>query len=124
MANALKMFRERKMVGQKQETFSGRSNDVVPTGDVNEADDRVKLEYRDAKGRKMTPKEAFRYICWNFHGKRPSKNKQEKRLKKEKGLRKSQVADGTNTGLMKSLKVAQQTTQQAHMVLNFKKPES
>ena len=37
--------------------------------------EKLDLEYRDDNGRIMTPKEAFRYLCWIFHGKKPGKNK-------------------------------------------------
>ena len=37
--------------------------------------EKLDLEYRDDSGRIMTPKEAFRYLCWIFHGKKPGKNK-------------------------------------------------
>ena len=45
--------------------------------------DRIKLEYRDDRGKLMTKKEAFRHMCWKFHGKGPSRNKIEKSLKKD-----------------------------------------
>lgn len=35
----------------------------------------------------MTPKEAFRYQCWIFHGEGPSKNKIEKKKRKELTIR-------------------------------------
>ncbi|KAH8076119.1 hypothetical protein JL721_105 [Aureococcus anophagefferens] len=38
----------------------------------------IKLEYRDADGRLLTRKEAFRQMCHKFHGKGPGKKKQEK----------------------------------------------
>jgi hypothetical protein len=41
----------------------------------------VKLEYRDEFGRKLTQKEAFRQICYRFHGYGPGKKAKEKRLK-------------------------------------------
>jgi hypothetical protein len=43
--------------------------------------DGVKLEYRDEFGRKLTQKEAFRQICYRFHGYGPGKKAKEKRLK-------------------------------------------
>lgn len=35
----------------------------------------IKLEYRDEKGRLLNVKEAFKYMCWTFHNKKPGKNK-------------------------------------------------
>ena len=44
----------------------------------------INLEYTDDSGRKLqTPKEQFNYMCYKFHGKGPSKNKIDKRLKKK-----------------------------------------
>ncbi|EAN32049.1 SART-1 family protein [Theileria parva strain Muguga] len=42
----------------------------------------VQLNYLDEYGNEMTPKEAFKKISWIFHGKRPSKKKQEKMRRK------------------------------------------
>ncbi len=41
----------------------------------------VALTRKDEFGRIMTPKEAFRQLCYSFHGIRPSLNTKEKRLK-------------------------------------------
>ena len=64
----------------KKEFQYGRANDKEL--DVNNGEDRVKLEYRNASGQLMKPKEAFRYLCAIFHGTGPGKNKIEKRKKK------------------------------------------
>ena len=64
----------------KTEELAGRSKDarmVDPSSKV----DGVKLEYRDEFGRKLTQKEAFRQICYRFHGYGPGKKAKEKRLK-------------------------------------------
>lgn len=56
-----------------------------PTNEFKEKDNykpNVKLEYIDDNGRLLNEKEAFRYLSHKFHGKGPSKNKIEKRLKK------------------------------------------
>ena len=64
-----------------------RAEDIIGRGTDrkdNEFDDqknKVNLEYRDQQGRLMTPKEAFRYMCRIFHGKKPSRNNLEKRHK-------------------------------------------
>lgn len=42
--------------------------------------DDVRLEYRDEFGRSLGPKEAYKQLSWAFHGKKPGKKKQEKRL--------------------------------------------
>jgi hypothetical protein len=38
----------------------------------------IELSYTDDKGRKLTPKEAFRQLSYKFHGKKPGKNRLEK----------------------------------------------
>ena len=43
---------------------------------------KISLEYVDDEGRKLCPKEAFRYLSHKFHGKGSGKNKTEKRKKK------------------------------------------
>ena len=43
----------------------------------------IKLDYVDEKGRVLDQKEAFRYLSHKFHGKGPSKNKIDKRMKKK-----------------------------------------
>jgi len=47
-------------------------------------DDGLKYEHRDKHGNLMTKKHAFRYMCWSFHDKAPSKIKQAKMAKKLK----------------------------------------
>ena len=49
----------------------------------NQENDRVKLVHVDKKGHVLTQKEAFRQMCWKFHGKMPSHRKQEKRRQKD-----------------------------------------
>lgn len=51
--------------------------------DGTQEDDKVKLQYFDKKGRKLTIKEAYRQMCWKFHGRMPSHRKREKMAKKE-----------------------------------------
>ena len=81
-------------------------------------DERVKLEYRDEKGRLMTPKQAFRYQCYIFHGKKPSKNKQEKQRKKQEQEKKIKgVAPGQSV-MMRALAKSQENNTQSYMVLS------
>ena len=60
---------------------------------VNEdqTEDRVKLEYFDKKGKKLSIKEAFRQMCWKFHGKMPSHRSLEKRQKREDDATKQSI---------------------------------
>lgn len=50
---------------------------------TDQADDRVKIKYFDKRGKELKGKEAFRQMCWKFHGKMPSHRKQEKMRQKE-----------------------------------------
>jgi len=64
--------------------YAGRSNDERPWEErVKDTAKEINLEYRNKDGKLMTRKEAFRYICWNFHGKGPSKGKIDKMKKRE-----------------------------------------
>ncbi|PON80310.1 SNU66/SART1 family [Parasponia andersonii] len=40
--------------------------------------DRIHIERKDEFGRTLTPNEAFKLFCHEFHGIRPGKKKQEK----------------------------------------------
>lgn len=102
IAVALQVFRERGMLGKSR--YIGRNKDqsgealLKTFGDKNnQEDDRVKLEYMDKKGRKLTQKEAFRQMCWKFHGKMPSHRKQEKqRAKEEMEDKQNKISLGLN----------------------------
>ncbi|CAM9264313.1 unnamed protein product, partial [Ectocarpus fasciculatus] len=65
-----------------KDELAGRVKDVRdsdPSAPIDE--DRVKIEYRDKHGRKLTKKEAYRQLSYNFHGIEPSRKKKEKTLK-------------------------------------------
>ncbi|KAL7068896.1 hypothetical protein ACR3K2_06610 [Cryptosporidium serpentis] len=72
MASTLELFK------QKGETFSNPVNN-------NKQDsfkDDVVLWHMDENGNILTQKEAFRQLCWKFHGKKSSKNKIEKMIRR------------------------------------------
>ncbi|CAM9585293.1 unnamed protein product, partial [Choristocarpus tenellus] len=58
----------RRFHGEKEETREDREKGV-------------KLDYRDEWGREITRKEAFRQLCYQFHGYGSGKKKQDKRIK-------------------------------------------
>jgi hypothetical protein len=100
------------------EKLVGRSKDARAV-DPSSKDFNVKLEYRDETGRKLTQKEAFRQINYQFHGVAPGKKKQEKRLRQlelEDRLASSRVVTGEG-GTMKSLMQAQQATGSAYVAV-------
>jgi U4/U6.U5 tri-snRNP-associated protein 1 len=85
----------------------------------------IKLEYRDKHGRLLTQKEAYRDLCYQFHGHGASKNKEEKRLRQigreqaEARLASRQMSaarDGTTAGTLGALKATQKATGKAFIV--------
>jgi U4/U6.U5 tri-snRNP-associated protein 1 len=74
-------------------------------------------------GRKMTPKEAFRYQCRIFHGIQPSQNKIEKQIVKEKLKEKIESIDQIgDSKLMQALNKVQDNNKSYFMVLDTKNP--
>jgi len=73
--------------GYRHQQHNSRGPRGAQLREVKERDDYkpdIKLEYTDDAGRKLeTPKEAYRYMCYKFHGKGPGKNKIDKRLRKQ-----------------------------------------
>jgi U4/U6.U5 tri-snRNP-associated protein 1 len=89
------------------------------------AEREIKLEYRDKHGRLLTQKEAFRDLCYQFHGHGASKKAEEKRLKQitreqaEARLASRQVVaarDGTAAGTLGALQATQKATGKAFIV--------
>ena len=85
----------------------------------------IKLEYRDKHGRLLTRKEAFRDLCYQFHGYGKGKRKEEKHLEQiareraEARLASRQVAaarDGTTAGTLGALKATQKATGKAFVL--------
>ncbi|KAK9449991.1 SART-1 protein [Limtongia smithiae] len=74
---------------REREDAAQRENQMRQMVEAREAQKRfkdykpeVKLEYKDEFGRIMTPKEAFKHLSHQFHGKGSGKLKTEKKLKK------------------------------------------
>ena len=85
----------------------------------------IKLEYRDKHGRLLTQKEAFRDLCYQFHGHGAGKKREEKNLRQiareqaEARLTSRQVSaarDGTTAGTLGALKATQKATGKAFIV--------
>ena len=68
---------------------------AVENADGSQTADRVKLQYVDKRGRKLTIKEAYRQMCWKFHGRMPSHRKREKMAKKEETANKIMQAQNS-----------------------------
>ncbi|KAL3942980.1 MAG: hypothetical protein SGBAC_002931 [Bacillariaceae sp.] len=89
------------------------------------ADREIKLEYRDKHGRLLTSKEAYRDLCYQFHGNGGSKKKEDKRLRQiqreqaEARMASRQVTaarEGTTAGTLGALKATQKATGKAFIV--------
>ena len=88
------------------------------------ANREIKLEYRDNHGRLLTQKEAYRDLCYQFHGHGGGKRKEEKRLKQiareqaEARMASRQVSaarDGTTAGTLGALRATQKATGKAYI---------
>lgn len=104
------------------EKLVGRARDTRAQ-DPSARDFDVKLEYRDETGRKLTQKEAFRQLNYQFHGIAPGKKKQEKRLKQlqlEDRAGSSRVVSGEG-GTMRSLVRAQEATGSAFITVTVRR---
>ena len=53
---------------------------VVYLGPRADGTREIELEYRDEYGRVLTKQEAYRQLSYKFHGIKPGKKKQERRL--------------------------------------------
>lgn len=106
-----------------EEELMGRTNDeriITPSNGVGTRDSfqDINLDYHDGKGRKLAPKEAYRQLCYNFHGYGPGKSKSEKRKDKEEEIMRTQSNLLCETGMKKSLLKAQEATGKAHFIMD------
>jgi U4/U6.U5 tri-snRNP-associated protein 1 len=87
--------------------------------DIELASREVKLEYRDDYGRLLTRKEAYRNMCYQFHGHGSSKKNQERRLRQiEREREEVKLAsrqDG-GAGTLGALKATQKATGKAFII--------
>lgn len=82
------------------------------------ANREIKLEYRDKHGRLLTRKEAYRDLCYQFHGHGSGKRKEEKKLLQiQREQAEARVASRqAATGTMGALKATQKATGKAFVV--------
>lgn len=121
MAATLDLLKSSGELRAKSNELAGRSKDSRTIDPSKAEESGVKIEYRDKFGRKLTQKEAFRQLCYTFHGYGPGKKKQEKRLKAMKqdskqNANKTKRLEG-NSGTMKSLTKTLEATGQAHITV-------
>ena len=133
IGGALRLLQDRgelrktvRWAGRTNDMKDGSVRDVVESsegGDRNRfaQDIESALTRKDEFGRVMTPKEAFRQLCYRFHGIKASKNKQEKKIKKyleeQKQLEQGSTSAGTS---MDKLKSFQKQTSTPYLVLEGK----
>ena len=79
----------------------------------------ISLAYLDSNGNPMSYKDAFRDLSHKFHGKKPGKKKQGKRLKhqKEELLRKKRNTIDTPLGTLQKLRNTLELTRKTHVVV-------
>jgi U4/U6.U5 tri-snRNP-associated protein 1 len=84
--------------------------------DVELANREVKLEYRDDHGRLLTRKEAYRQLCYQFHGHGSSKRNEEKRLQQIEREQAERSANNGISGTLGALKATQKATGKAFVL--------
>merc|ERR1712060_403799 len=78
------------------------------------------LDKVDEFGRILHPKEAFRQMCWKFHGKAPGRAKREKRLREniERQKQDAMALTDTPSGAAERMRMAQQVSAAPYVVLD------
>jgi U4/U6.U5 tri-snRNP-associated protein 1 len=85
--------------------------------DLELANREIKLEYRDEHGRLLTRKEAYREMCYQFHGHGASKKNQERKMKQiEREREEAQLASRHGLGTLGALKATQKATGKAFII--------
>lgn len=85
--------------------------------DKEMAQREVKLEYRDSHGRLLTRKEAYRELCYQFHGHGSGKRKEEKKLQQiAREQAEASVASRDGAGTFGALQAAQKASGKAFIV--------
>lgn len=96
---------------------TSRMNGPVYDKDVEFANREIKLEYRDEHGRLLTRKEAYRNLCYQFHGHGSSKKNEERRLKQvERERTEASRGRHDNSGTLGALKATQKATGKAFVL--------
>jgi len=114
MAAALEMVKRRGLLMERGEEEFGRARDKP--SDTKDVAPGVRLEYRDAEGRLLKPKEAFRELCHQFHGHTSGAKKREKREKAILLEQKSRMLDVAG-GQVQRHQVTKRKLGQSYLVL-------
>jgi len=120
IAATLSLLKSKSVNHEPLDSVVGRKNDKLKDVDKRDPAPKVRLDYLDEYGRQLTPKEAFRQMSHKFHGKKPGKNKQEKRIKqqKEEIKRKGMDAGDTPNMTVHAMRMEQEKTQQPFILLS------
>eukprot|EP01094_Clydonella_sp_ATCC50884_P020228 TRINITY_DN4157_c0_g1_i1.p1 TRINITY_DN4157_c0_g1~~TRINITY_DN4157_c0_g1_i1.p1 ORF type:complete len:745 (-),score=292.16 TRINITY_DN4157_c0_g1_i1:75-2309(-) len=108
-------------LNEQSEVYSGRRTDKKLELDSDPAPG-LNLDHRDEFGRLMTPHEAFRKLSHKFHGRPPSKNKQEKMRQRHEEEMKRRTMGKADTPLQTTSRIQEKLkdAQQPFMVVNQK----
>ena len=98
-----------------QEVVQLDNRAILNDKDFELANREIKLEYRDDHGRLLTRKEAYRQLCYQFHGHGSSKKNEERRLKQiERERTQGSIASKHGkSGTLGALKATQKATGKA-----------
>lgn len=101
------------LVGRKQDGVFDLRDDPAP---------HLKLEYLDADGQQLRPKEAHRLMSYIFHGRKPHQKKLEKLARQKEEARRVAEMESTDTPLhaVAAMERLQQETKQPYLVLSGK----
>jgi len=102
---------------KKQQELVGRANDERE-GLGSLYDNGAPISYRDEMGRNLTKKEAFRQMCYDFHGYGAGKNKRDKRIKAAALEAKNASSRSGPSGTLLALNQVQKATGKAFLKLS------
>jgi hypothetical protein len=98
---------------------------VKPTNNKQDADFKfnIQIKHKNERGEEVTTREAFRLLSHAMHGKKPSKNKQEKDAKKREQELKRMTMSATDTPLqiVQKSSAAMKKMGQAYVELDTKR---
>lgn len=122
LAAALKLLKATNGLNAKEEVY-GRANDKrdserpEPQAISNDKKFNINIEYRDKAGRLLTKKDAYRQLCYDFHGYGPSKMKLEKKAQQIEKVEKSKSSDAAVLKSMNNLTKTQSATGKAFVTI-------
>lgn len=123
VGRVLEILRMRNMLGQKA-NFVGRNKDNKTGMDFeqeNADEDEIKISRTDQYGNQQSRKQAFRELCYRFHGHKPSQKQREKLQNRLlKAQKSSNLVSGQESFFAKALQKEQKRKKTAFMVIDTK----